>query len=386
MADISLGILPGSISPRAGGLFQSVRIPARRMERYGIRPTVYGLRDAQTSESLAEWSGVETVVHDPVGPLRLGFSLGLRHAVMQADHDILHLHFLWSHASAITHEWHQRTGGPVVIAPRGMLDPWALRQSWLTKRIALCLYESQNLRSAATIHVLTDAEAAAVRSFGLTNPIATIPNGIDLPNLGASCRAEKDGKRILLFLGRIHPKKGVAELLAGWKQMATIEPGLAKDWRLVVGGWDDGKHLMYYRKIAEEIGLDITFPGPAFGAVKEKLLRQADAFVLPSHSEGLPMSVLEAWSYGLPVLMSKACNLPIGFEREAALRVDPEGPERMGRALVAALSRNDHGAIGGRGRSLVKERYNWDTVTAQMRSLYDWTLGGGERPSFVHSA
>src|SRR5690606_14930940 len=184
------------------------------------------------------------------------------------------------------------------------------------------------------LHALNEAEARAIRAFGLNNPICVVPNGVDPPPDVARARpawAEQvaQDRRILLFLGRLHPKKGLGNLLCAWKE---VRSRATDDWLLVVAGWDQGGHERRLRRLAEEYGIAPTlrFVGPQFGDDKAASLALADAFVLPSVSEGLPVAVLEAWSHGLPVLMTEACNLPEGFAAGAALAI---GPDPAGIAL-----------------------------------------------------
>jgi poly(glycerol-phosphate) alpha-glucosyltransferase len=128
----------------------------------------------------------------------------------------------------------------------------------------------------------------------------------------------------------------------------------------------------------------VFFLGPAFGQEKEDLLRSADAFILPSFSEGLPMSVLEAWSYRLPVVMTPECNLPEGFAADAAIRIETS-VESIAEGLGTLFSMNDADlmTMGAKGRGLVEERFTWKSVASQMREVYDWMLGGGVAPSSV---
>ena len=128
----------------------------------------------------------------------------------------------------------------------------------------------------------------------------------------------------------------------------------------------------------------VLFVGPAFGDQKDALLRRADAFILPSFSEGLPMSVLEAWSYRLPVLMTDHCNLPEGFAAEAAIRIgtDVESiAEGLNQLLQSTIP--DLQSIGRNGRSLVESQFTWPQVAAQMKEVYEWVLGGGAVPDCV---
>ena len=124
------------------------------------------------------------------------------------------------------------------------------------------------------------------------------------------------------------------------------------------------------------------FVGPQFDEDKKKSFERADAFVLPSLSEGFPMVVLEAWSYGLPVLMTSFCNLPIGLKRGAALAMNPT-PESIwgGIGMLSALSDADRSRMRKLGRALVSEMFTWDRVTVKVREMYDWALGGGPLPS-----
>ena len=171
------------------------------------------------------------------------------------------------------------------------------------------------------MHALCEEEAEALARLAPGVPICVIPNGIDLPEP----RAPEDpasSERILLFLGRIHPKKGLEPLIEAW---ARVPLAAALGWRLAIAGWDDGGYEAALVARVRDLGIadSVSFLGPAFRDVKQRVFRSAAAFVLPSFSEGLPMAVLEAWSFGLPVIMTDECHLGVGFACGAALRVEP---------------------------------------------------------------
>jgi poly(glycerol-phosphate) alpha-glucosyltransferase len=268
-----------------------------------------------------------------------------------------------------------------------MLDKWALRNSAWKKRIARVAFEDANLRAASCIQALNDSEVRAIRSLGLRNPIALIPNGIDVPD--SSVTADRptylpnDGRRTLLFVGRIHPKKGLKELVQAWAAVHAAAPAVAEGWRLVIAGWDDGDHLHDLLHLTTSLKLEdkIVFPGPLYGREKHAALIHADAFILPSLSEGLPMSVLEAWSYGAPVFMTDECNLGEAFEEGAAIRIEND-PVLLARALAKGLASEPPilRQIGDKGRLLVTRRYTREAVTAQYLELYDWLLGRTRHP------
>ena len=305
------------------------------------------------------------------GPLVMGAGA----ALAAADPDMVHTHGLWTGLSAAALAWHRRSGRPHAVSPHGMLDPWALAKSRLRKRVVLTLFERAHLNDAAFIHALNAAEARAIRAAGLTAPIAIVPNGTD-PAPPPPDRPAFMDRPTLLFLGRITPKKGVAELIAAFAAAAL--PG----WRLALAGWEDDAGDIRARAAAT--GADIVFPGPLFGADKAAAYAHAAAFVLPSHSEGLPMTVLEAWAAGCPVLMTEACNLPEGFTAGAAARIGTD-PGQLAQSLIRHL--NDaawRDRAGTAGRALVAERFDWDPIAATFRALYAHALGQGPRPDVFH--
>jgi glycosyltransferase involved in cell wall biosynthesis len=270
-----------------------------------------------------------------------------------------------------------------------MLDPWAVRNAAWKKRLVGHWFEDAHLAGAACLHAVTEAEARAIRAYGLRNPICVVPYCIDLPEQAvgprpAWARQIEQDRKVLLFLGRLHPKKGLENLLLAWKDVHST--AAARDWLLVIAGWGQGGHARRLERLAEEHGIarSVRLVGPQFDRDKAASLACADAFVLPSLSEGLPVAVLEAWSYGLPVLMTEACNLPEGIAAGAALPIGaaPAGIAAGLRCLFA-LPDAERRAMGARGRALVRERFSWASVAERMAAAYRWILGGGPAPSCV---
>ncbi len=353
----------------------------------GCDVTVYAMRDGSTEEDLAAWQPLDPVIVERKGPERLGYGPDLAGAL--ADHDVLHQHGIWQLFSTAVNSWRRRTGAPVMISPRGMLDPWALKNSRLKKRISYAAFERQNLKSAGCMHALALSEARAMRQFGLDNPIAIIPNGIDLPTDMSAPPVSKYGenesaRETLLFLGRIHPKKGLQELLLAWRELASRDPDIVNRWHLQIAGWDDGGHLDGLRSLASELpnSCEVSFPGPLHGEAKSQALQSADAFILPSYSEGLPMSVLEAWAFCLPVLMTEECNLPEAFAHDAAIRIHRD-PQVLAAELAQHLGDPKLGETGERGRQLTAERFTWQSIASRHIEAYRWMKGEGAKPDFV---
>lgn len=387
----------------------------------------FTLEDEYTTADRSSWDPVSVRSFPVRGLSRFGFAPALAEALAASDAKLVMSHGLWMYPSIATSQWHSKTGRPYIVHPHGMLDPWAVRNSGIKKRIAAKLYEDRHLRNAACIRALCQSEAESIRLSGLKNPIAVIPNGIDLPEEDHGLRTTDHGpligltaagRKVLLYLGRIHPKKGLVNLLRAWAQVCSPSPvvrGPASEWVLVIAGWDQNGHEAELKRLATELGLQwadvrssklsalksqpstlnaqLVFIGPQFGPDKAVCYRSCAAFILPSFSEGLPMVVLEAWAYAKPVIMTPECNLSEGFTAGAAIRINPHAPgmETANRGKIIAeglrqlmsLQERERLAMGQRGRALAGEVFAWPKIASQMKEVYEWVLGEGPPPSCV---
>jgi glycosyltransferase involved in cell wall biosynthesis len=224
----------------------------------------------------------------------------------------------------------------------------------------------------------------------LRNPIAVIPNGVELdepaaqPDQAVVGRQYPalQGRKIFLFLSRVHPKKGLPDFLRAWAEAKPQD----QNWALMVVGPDELAHEAELRKLADDLGIasQITFAGPAYGEQKRSFLAAADAFVLPSLSEGFSMSVLEAAAAGLPILLTRECNFPELAAAGAAIEV-PAGQAGILAGLKRFLDLNEteRQQMGAKGRELVKQCYTWTAIGRQMNRVYDWLQSGGPNPDCV---
>lgn len=386
---IRVGVLTSSVSRSAGGLFVSVRRLAQSLNALkGVEVNVLGLSDRYSEEDIGMWSGVPVELFDTLGPRAFGFAPRMSDKLELDDYSVLHTQGLWMFPSVATSKWYKRTGRPYVVTPRGMLDSWALNNSGIKKRLALLAFENGHLQEASCIHALCESEYQSIRACGLRNPVCIIPNGIDGPGFDVSIN-EADAfwpcsEKVLVFLGRIHPKKGLVNLINAWLLLKR-ESSVLNEWRLLIAGWDQESHQSELESLlprATDVGID--FIGPKFGKEKDLLLRRADAFVLPSFSEGLPMSVLEAWSYSIPALITPQCNLPEGFQFGAALRIETNQDSIVDvLGNFVKMSEQKRTQMGVNGAALVKCSFGWEKVSLQMLNVYLWLLGKGERPECV---
>ena len=450
-----------SVSRVDGGIFEAERSLQRELVvSQCCEVNVVALRDEFTDLDSKKWVPISPHTAKVLGPKGFGFAPELS-CLMGKQFDLAYCAALWKYPSWAVLNWQKKNRKPVVVAPHGSLDAWALNNSRWKKRAASWLFKQAQLERATCFRALCTAEADAIRSYGLNQRIEIVPNGVELPEgifKFPDLSLQIQGKKRLLFLGRIHPKKGLVGALRAWAEIRNSPSAIrdSEQWQFVIAGWDQGGHEAELKALCVELGLktamgfshggagstegddwgrsgsrpgvafsnsftselardsentsrihfadapaslagtknlllatqneggSVVFCGPVFGEDKEALLRSADAFILPSFSEGLPMSVLEAWSYGLPVVMTPECNLPEGFACQAALKIRSGGGSFQGsdfsfqQGLRTLLEMPDQkrAAMGMRGRRLVEERFTWQKVAAQMKELYEDILSG----------
>jgi len=383
---MKLAMLTPSISRRAGGLRDCVLNLARSLEeKHDVRVDVLSVEDEFAAADRPLWDPLSVHLARPkLATFR--YAPELSQSLSAADPDLVHTHGLWTYLSIATLRWSERGMKPYVVSPHGMLDPWALRNSQWKKRIASFLFERRHLKGAACLHAINRPEAVAMRNFGLKNPICVIPNGVEIPDSTSKLQPPEWGnefepdRKVLLYLGRLHPKKGLPTLLRSWRE-AISKNG---DWILVIAGWDQAGHRSELEQLVAQLGISdsVKFVGPLFGAQRDAAYQSANAFVLPSLSEGQPLAVLEAWSHALPVIMTRECNLGEGFEMGAAVRMEPTIASGID-ALETLFSLGDAALreMGMCGKRLVASSFSWPRIAAEMFSVYQWVMGAGATPS-----
>ena len=439
---------------------QAKLLRERRSEDGGQKPEVSGeLKDEVVVACLdyphlgpqVDASGVRVVsVKGNVFAVRgRGWSPEFRRVVMEEarNADIVHNHGLWMWPNAYAREAAVAAGKPLVISPRGMLEPWSLNRSKLRKAVAWWLFERKNLQSAAMFHATAASEARSIeeilshrltrintdlfcaedlgaksgvsRSEGdlrLRNlklktptgvPIVVAPNGVDLPDHGARPGREVveeklpqlRGRRWVVFMSRLHPKKGIEILLRAWGAQKKVAGG---EWRIAGGEAETpptealscrdavlviaGPDLVGYRKeierMVKELGMQesVVLAGEVRGAEKDALLANADVFVLPSHSENFGIVVAESMAWGCPVITTTGTPWKEVSEVGAGWWVKPEGSE-VARALCDALGKSGEElvAMGAKGRQLVKQRYGWRVPAEILIEAYEEVIATADR-------
>ncbi len=299
-----------------------------------------------------------------------------RRAVAQSDG--VHIHGLWEQSTLVAARTARALRKPYILSAHGMLEPWALGSKRWKKELYAALFERRNVEGARCLHALNAGEARSYRAWGSRRPIAIIPNGVDVPaevgvpgfaNIFLDAFPAARSKRLILFLGRLHTKKGVDLLLEAWGTLARQWP----ETLLVLAGPSEGNTRAVLEARARSLGIErqIVFTGMLGPELKWSALAAASCFVLPSHSEGLSVATLEAMGAGLPVIVTEQCNLPEAAP--AGWQIQPDVDDlRAALGDFLASSPEVNAERGQRGAALVRERYSWPVVARQMAELYTW--------------
>lgn len=366
-----------SLNRQTGGPSRSVGRLADELAALGEEVTVVANDYRELGEALVPRSARVELVPARRMPFRLGARSPGLPAVIERETgaaDLVHVHGLWlptNHRAARAARRHRK---PYVVSPRGMLEPWAMRHRAFRKSLVWVLAERRFLRAAAALHATAEAEAESFRIAGLANPVVVAPNGIDIPDhfpgrevIETAFPAVR-GRRILLFLSRLHPKKGVTELLSSWEKLQDRFP----EWLLVLAGDDFDNHESRYRSQAQiRLGGRALFTGDLQGEEKSSMLAACELFVLPSHSENFGLVIGEALAAGKPVITTRATPWKELVSESCGWWIPPS-EANLTPALAEALSRpaKELAQMGQRGAALVRERYSWPRAARVLRDHY----------------
>ncbi len=299
--------------------------------------------------------------------------------------DIVHLHGVWEAILVAAQRSAKQIGKPYVIAPHGMLDPWSLSQGKLKKTLAIKLWFARLWRHAAFIHTLNQDEARLIDQLGLDVPTKIIPNGIfldsiDPPQAPGQFRAahpELGNDPYILFLSRLHYKKGLDYLADIFKRVAETEPQM----RLVVAGPDEGARSDFEQRIhSANLDKRVHVVGPIYGRQKYQAMVDALCFCLPSRQEGFSMAITEALACGAPAVISETCHFPEVGSQQAGY-VLPLDPRRFAEAILK-LHRDpaEREMMGRNGAAMVRQRYTWPRIAEQSVQAYASVLSTNKSP------
>lgn len=370
-----------SLAPESGGTakacFEMARAVARRGHRVSIFTTDDGYPTGRQSERW-ERDGVDIRLFKRQSPYFFGTSWPLADA-LEAEiggYDAVHLHSFYLFHDWATAQACRRNGVPYVLQPHGSLDPYQFRQHRLRKFVIERLFQNAVTRGARYLHYTAEEEMRLSTPYALGVPGVVIPLGLDLSDyqpiaLRGTFRRrhpEIGARPIVLFLGRLHAKKGLDVLARAFAE--SLRRGL--DAHLVIAGPDDGMKASVQRILESEgVASHATFTGMVEGAEKLALLADADVFALPSWSENFGIAVVEALATGVPVLVSNHVNIWREIIASGCGLVTPIDEAQVSEAIVRMLGdRKTLDAMRARGKALVAERFAWPRVAEALEALY----------------
>ena len=319
-------------------------------------------------------------------PRRLGYCREVP-AILDSlpSQHVVHVHGLWRLHYLQSARYALARSIPLIVSVHGMLLGGALRQRAALKRIGRWLFQDAVLRGAHCLHATSSAEAEAIRGLDFRGPIAVVPWGVRpaaSPSPSQSLASDSSRRRVVLYLGRLHPTKGLEPLLRAWAQVRERFAA----WHLVVAGYDRGSSRSTLVALATELGIAeaVTFGSPVQGSAREQLFADASLVVVPSPAENFGFVVPEALVRGVPVIATQGSPWSSLAAGACGWWVPP-GASSLAAALAEALSQSPRTLreMGEHGRRLARDRYTWDRVAGSMVHLYEWTLGRRDEPAFV---
>jgi glycosyltransferase involved in cell wall biosynthesis len=371
-----------ALTPAVGGPFQSIGGLARHLAALpDTRVAVIGVASGGTAwrEHTDNWRGCRLTVCEGRPLQRLECAArSLESATVGEGPQILHFGELWNVVALLEHRMGRFAEQVIVHSPRGMLEAWSLRHHAVRKSLAWLAGQRTVLRRVDLFHATSIEEVQSIRAAGFRQPVALVPNAVTVHEPPPS--RVHSGVRTALALGRLHPKKGFADLIRAWSRLA---PG---DWRLVIAGPDEGGHAAELRRlVAAERCHGVELPGPHYGSDRTRLLNHADLFICSSYSENFGMVVAEAMERGLAVIATTGTPWKCLTQKQMGWWVKP-GIDGLASALAEALAlpQVELDRRGAAGRRHVEDHLGWPAVASAMGDAYRWVGSGGPPPATIH--
>lgn len=282
------------------------------------------------------------------------------------DKGLVHLHGVWDWHLHRDVQWCKRHGVPYVFSPHGMLEPWALQAKRWKKQIAWWLYQRRDLQGSRFLLATAKSEGDQFRRIGLRSPVVVYPNGVLIPDGIATMGGGRERKRVL-FLSRVHPKKGLLMLAQAWAQLRP------EGWEMMVVGPDVGGHRAQVESLVDQLGIrkDWTFHDSLYEDQKEQAFLGSDLFVLPTYSENFGIAVAEALAYGLPVVTTRGAPWGGMHDHRCGWWVDAtlDGVQKGLEAGIQATV-EQRKAMGARGREWMRKEFSWEGIACGLKGEY----------------
>lgn len=376
-----------SLSLKSGGPSRSVPLLAKGLAENGIDITLMTFRSNDMNTHAIEGTPVKLKILEKGTTQKK-----IETYITNESFDLIQLQSVWDWSYHQVARIASKHHIPYIITPRGMLEPWSLSQKKWKKKLALILYQMKDLNRSACIFATAEMEAQHIRELGVKVPISVIPNGIETG--GYVCRTSIDCvKKQVLFLSRIHVKKGIELLISAWQSLQKD----FSDWKLLVVGNGEDEYINTLKQSIKDKGLGdcIKVLPPVFGEAKYQLYSESALFVLPSFSENFGMVIAEAMSCGVPAITTT--NTPWDLLNGGISSMGAKANAKIGwcidlniknleEALREAISMNSEALyeMGQRASKLVYDNFNYKNVALKTKKLYDWILTKENKPDFIY--
>lgn len=307
----------------------------------------------------------------------------LNDTLNKKEFDLVHNHSLWLLQNLYPSWAANRFSIPIIISPRGTLSSAAMNSGSKFKKLYWKIFQKPALKTATCFHATSESEIEDIRRHGLLQPVILIPNGLNLPELSSTRNPDiTKAKKKLLFLGRIHPIKGLTNLIKAWKEFEKEN----KDWELEIAGPDSYGHLKKLKNLSQKLNIsNVIFSDEVTGAEKEKKYISSNLFILPSHSENFGMVVGEALSYGLPCIASHGTPWKELNKKNAGWWTS-NSPKHLLATIKEATKCSDRELeeMGQNGRNWIKEDFSLNKNAEKWYQAYKWILTNKNRPNFIY--
>jgi len=364
-----------------GGIAHALNGLSMAQARQGHEVTVIAATKAGEEGITFKPQDVELVIikQDIFNKVWNSHAASLRNVIRKriSEFDIIHIHGIWHHPSYVAANVARKMQKPFILSPHGSLAPWCLQYKRVKKKAYFELVQKRQLQHATLVHALTEAERGYIKKLVPDTIVKIVPNGIDIqPDLNENEIIEFRRKypwikvgRFILFLGRIHPKKGLDVLVkafAGAKRRGI-------EHLLVIAGNDEIGWRSELEKLAWKcgVGKEIYFVGQIEGSEKRCMLETCDFLILPSYSEGFSMAILEAMAHAKPVIFSSGCDMSELINEGIGITANPNETEMEKAILELALNKELSKRMGRKARELVLRKYSWDIIANNVIDMYE---------------
>lgn len=353
----------GSIDKSSGGPSRSVPQTCEQLSSLGVDVTLV----TRCTKNAVKVVGSENLSLKFLSLKQL-FIYG--NSISKSQFDLIHLQHIWVPYIHVMARWARKKNIPYIITPRGMLEPWIMQRNPLKKKLAMFLYQRKDLQKARSIHVTCELEKNNIRNLGLSNPITIIPNGVDISQFPSSFPEKSSLPKKILFLSRIHQKKGIEFLIEAWSQ---LNKELSKGWLVEIIGNGDETYINLLKEKIRGLNLEnqLQIKKPVFGADKVRVFREASLFVLPTYSENFGIVVAEALASFTPVITTKGTPWQELDTHNCGWWINI-GVEALKKTLEIALNKKESELIemSINGRKLVENNYSIEQVGLKMLNYY----------------